>query len=335
MTIPVIALFNNKGGVGKTALVYHLAWMFAELGADVLAADFDPQANLTAAFLDDDRLVELWSPSGSPPATAMGALGQLVRGTGDVREPHVEPIADRLGLLPGDLDLTRFEDELSKEWPNCLDGQERAFRVWSAFWRMMQTAATRRSADLVLLDLGPNLGALNRAGLIATDHVLFPLAPDLFSLRGLENVGPTVRRWRTAWEERLKKNPAPELPLPAGTMHPAGYVVMQHAVRLNRPVKAYEQWVARIPETYARAVLERPPEAKHFEDDPHCLALLKHYRSLMPLAQEARKPIFALKPADGAIGAHQQAVADVRRDFERLARTIAQRCLPDLQLHRA
>ena len=47
-----IAFFNNEGGVGKTSLVYHLAWMYADLGLSVLAADLDPQANLTTMFLD-------------------------------------------------------------------------------------------------------------------------------------------------------------------------------------------------------------------------------------------------------------------------------------------
>jgi hypothetical protein len=61
------------------------------------------------------------------------------------------------------------------------------------------------------------------------------------------------------------------------------------------------------------------------DQDPYRLALLKHYRSLMPLAQEARKPIFHLKPADGAIGAHIQAVHGAYRDFSALAQEIARR----------
>ena len=56
MSVPVIAFFNNKGGIGKTSMVYHLSWMFADRGMRVIAADLDPQCNLTAAFLDDDRL---------------------------------------------------------------------------------------------------------------------------------------------------------------------------------------------------------------------------------------------------------------------------------------
>lgn len=54
-----LVFFNNKGGVGKTLLVYHLAWMFSELGVKVIAADLDPQANLSAMFLPEERLEDL------------------------------------------------------------------------------------------------------------------------------------------------------------------------------------------------------------------------------------------------------------------------------------
>ena len=59
MTVPVLTFFNNKGGVGKTSLVYHLAWMLSDMGYRVLACDLDPQANLTAAFLAEDQLEKL------------------------------------------------------------------------------------------------------------------------------------------------------------------------------------------------------------------------------------------------------------------------------------
>jgi chromosome partitioning protein len=62
-----------------------------------------------------------------------------------------------------------------------------------------------------------------------------------------------------------------------------------------------------------------------FTSDENCLATLKNYNSLMPLGQEARKPIFALKSADGAIGAHAGAVQEAFKDFAKLAREIAAR----------
>jgi len=125
MSIPVIAFFNNKGGVGKTAMVYHLAWMLSDRGSRVIAADLDPQSNLTAAFLDEDRLEEVM-PSDGHGLTIFGAVGPLKQGTGDIAEPHVEIISDRLGLILGDMALSTFEDDLSEVWPKCLGGDPRA-----------------------------------------------------------------------------------------------------------------------------------------------------------------------------------------------------------------
>jgi cellulose biosynthesis protein BcsQ len=82
-----IAFFNNKGGVGKTSLAYHLAWMYADLGLRVIAADLDPQANLTSMFLDEDHLEELWEEQENS-ETVYGALQPLFEGTGDVRRVH-------------------------------------------------------------------------------------------------------------------------------------------------------------------------------------------------------------------------------------------------------
>ena len=321
-----ITVFNNRGGTGKTLLVYHLAWMFAELDYNVLVADLDPQANLTSMFLDDDEMEALWTQDGEG-KTIYGALRPLLEGTGDIATLRVvEPDAG-IGLVAGDMLLSGAEDELSSQWPDCLDGSPRAFRVLSALWRAMRVAADEMEAELILVDVGPNLGALNRAALIGADHVVVPLAPDLYSIRGLRNLGPTLRRWRLEWSDRLQRNPVADLDVPGGEMDPIGYVVLPHAVRLNRPVKAYERWMDRIPDAYGELVLgEALPDSPFIDQDPNCLAILKHFRSLMPLAQEARKPMFHLRPGDGAIGGHANAVQGCYRDFRALAREIAQRC---------
>jgi len=333
MSTPVIAFFNSKGGVGKTSLVYHLAWMYADLGIRVVVADLDPQANLTAAFLDEDHLEELW-PDGDHPKTIFGCVQPLRQGTGDIAEPYLENIDDfgqptlfdeAIALLVGDLSLSSFEDDLSEAWLKCLADNPRAFRVTSAFWRIMQRAATMHNADVILMDLGPNLGAINRAALIAADYVVVALSPDLFSLQGLRNLGPTLKKWRLEWGDRLTRSTTANLELPKGNIQPIGYVVLLHALRMDRPVQAYVRWIARIPNEYRDAVLDEPSNSDiSLINDPYDLALLKHYRSLMPLAQEARKPIFRLKPADGAIGAHVRAVIGAYLDFEKLARKIAQ-----------
>lgn len=229
MTVPVITFFNNKGGVGKTSLVYHVAWMLADLGHRVLAA----------------------------------------------------------------------------------------------FWTVLTKAASQHSADIVLVDVGPSLGAINRAALVASDHVVIPVAPDLFSLQGLRNLGPALNQWRRGWAKRLEQRPDNLPDLPSGMMNVIGYVVLGHGVRLDRPVKAYQRWMAQIPGEFRSSVLDKPTnKVPQVENDPYCLAQLKHYRSLMPLAQEARKPMFALKPADGTFGGHAQAAQRAYFDFRDLAKSI-------------
>lgn len=108
-------------------------------------------------------------------------------------------------------------------------------------------------------------------------------------------------------------------------MQPRGYVLMQHMERLSRPLKAYGRWADRIPQVYSESVSRQPlPKVSQFSDDD-CVAHLKHYRSLVPMAQEARKPIFMLTTADGAIGNHALAVRDAWSDFKALADSVLAR----------
>ena len=190
-----------------------------------------------------------------------------------------------------------------------------------AFWRIRSQYAGDAYG-------GPNLGAINRAAIIAANFVVFPLAPDLFSLQALRNVGPTLGEWRGDWRDRLERRPAAQdLELPSADIVPAGYIVMQHAVRAGRPVQAYQKWIERIPDVYRKEVLgEVGDGATSTDDDAECLSTLKHYRSLMAMAHEARKPMFHLRAADGALGGHIYAVQDCYADFERLAKAIASKC---------
>jgi len=154
MTAPVITIFNNKAGVGKTSLVYHIAWMLTDLGHRVLAADLDPQANLTSAFLDETEIERLWESPGDR-RTAWGAILPLQQGKGSISRPALSDTGeDRLALLAGDLALSPFEDDLSSQWPECLDGKLRAFQIISSFSTVLTMAASQHSADIVLVDVG-------------------------------------------------------------------------------------------------------------------------------------------------------------------------------------
>jgi len=335
MSIPVLTFFNNKGGVGKTSLVFHLAWMLSEMGKRVVTIDLDPQANLTSAFLSEDELETLWDTDDQSQRNS--TIYQCVRPlteVGDIFAPQTQRINPRLFLVPGDLALAGFEDFLSQEWPNALGSSSlfRPFRILSSFWQVAQMAAQQHSADIILADVGPNLGAINRSALIGTGHVVIPLAADLFSLQGLRNLGPTLRAWRADWTKRVNNWPAPTFALPLGKMQPVGYILMQHSERLSRPVKAYKKWADRIPLTYQQSVLDQALSPIIQPIDSDCLAKLKHYRSLVPMAQEVHKPIFQLTPADGAIGSHSAAVSSAWSDFKALAVSILERIEPQQPL---
>ena len=189
----------------------------------------------------------------------------------------------------------------------------------------MQFSANKANAAIILADVGPNLGAINRSALIGTDHVVVPLGADLFSLRGLRNLGPTLAHWRQEWERRSNNWTEPDFGLPEGLMQPIGYVVQQHSVRLDRPVQSYDRWINRMPEAYARSLLGNstgPYPDTPTQDTDNLVATVKNYRSLVPMSQENRKAIFHLDANDGAIGNHAVNVADARTTFQNLANRI-------------
>ena len=245
---PILTLFNNKGGVGKTSLTYHLAWMYSDLGRSVVVADLDPQANLTAAFLRDEEIEEIWNDR-SGGVTVYNCVSPLA-GVGDIACPVLRRIAPKLHFLPGDVALSGFEDALSNVWSDSMGDFNlyRPMRMLSAFWQVMQMSADQVNADIILLDIGPNLGAINRSALIATNFIAIPLGADIYSLRGLMNLGPALRNWSRLWKRRLDNwkgcsefKDYPKFDLPNGEMETIGYIFQQVGVRNDRPVKAYEK----------------------------------------------------------------------------------------------
>ena len=206
----------------------------------------------------------------------------------------------------------------------------RPFRIVTAFWQVMQRCAVQCGARVLLVDVGPNLGAINRSALVATDFVVVPLAADLPSRQGLRNLGPTLRRWRKDWRLRRenwngrnKDSHQPVFTLPEGGMQPIGYLIRRHGIRLSRPIEANDRWANQMPDEYKRHVLGQVTDGDSETSD--CIATLKPYRSLMPLGRDARKPIFALSVADGAIGSHAAARNEAFDDFRGIAQEILRR----------
>ncbi len=319
-----LIFFNNKGGVGKTTTVYHVAWMLSDLGIRTIAIDLDPQSNLTSMFLRSERLEDVYE--NNLPVTILDSINPVL--SGDPYNPiHIEEINENLGLIMGNLSLSTFEDSLSDAWLKCLNGDIYSFRLTSLFNTIINDAASQFNAEYVLIDVGPNLGAINRAVTISSDFIVMPVASDLFSLQGIKNLGITLNTWKKQWNQRKELKPDNvTFQIPLNHSSPIGYIVMQYSAKESRPVKSYLKWANRIPTVFAEYVLGSEIQLDSVEEDDYCIALLKHYRSLAPMSMESHKPIFLLKPADGAIGAHVYAVQKSYQEFESMTRNILNRC---------
>ncbi|MFY9261284.1 MAG: ParA family protein [Gallionella sp.] len=300
-----LAFFNPKSRFGKTTLVYHLAWMLADKGIDTLVLDLDPQATLTSLFLPEERLAQLWR-AGDSPDTISGAIAARMRG--EVAPLPVEQIADHLTLGVGDPNLACFESAFAEDWLTLNAGGA----VMTAFHQLI----ARTPHTVVLLDLGGNLGAINRAALLAADQIMTPLVAERFAPFALQQIGASLEMWRTEWQKRLLLCSADtRANAPQGKMQPSGYMVIQRNVR--------DRWLEKLPAAYQTAMYGEANNAPLLADDPHKLASLRYEYSLIQLATEARKPMFFLKSADGAVGSSQEAVRSCYQDFEQLAAKIA------------
>lgn len=155
----IISIFNNKGGVGKTTYLFHLAHLFANKGKKVLMVDCDSQCNLSAYSMTDAQTRKAWLADGN---SIFRVIEPVYMGLGDIRQRSPLPLRDNLFIIPGDLLLSNFEDLLGESWNSAKGGSAPQLRVQSAIYRYILWAKDKISADAVFVDLGPNLGALNR-----------------------------------------------------------------------------------------------------------------------------------------------------------------------------
>ena len=190
-----VAFFNNNGSVGKTTLVYHLAFMMADKGRRVLMVDLDPQSNLTAMCLPEARLESLWPDSADHPETVLGCIRPILRGIGDIREPHAEVIGDGHALVPGDLGLSTFEDKLSDSWPRAMDHDEAAFRALSAIHRLADRACAAQQVEIVLIDDKATCVGIVLKRRLTLDHVRSGLSASLKQIRQM--------LWQTSLDQVL------------------------------------------------------------------------------------------------------------------------------------
>ncbi|MFJ9470095.1 ParA family protein [Streptomyces caniferus] len=321
----IISFFNHKGGVGKTTLVYNIGIALAEKGKRVLFLDLDAQANLTAAALAPEQILGSWSEN----KTIWTCLRPVVDRSGELREVDLQQIRDRVWILPGDIRLSEFEEICPQGWTEALAGNAGGFRVSTTLHRLAVFLGERVSADYVLADLGPNVGALNRTALLASDGFVIPLAPDLFSITALPSVGKStalwVEEWRAAKGSAKRRELDLDFDLPLGEPSPLGYISQQFTTYRQVPAAAYRQWIERIPQEYENGVVG--PLKKAGVSVPHQppqIGEVRNLSSLIPMAQRSQSAVFELSGTE-ARGSQFTRARDTFSLFEGLAMGIIDR----------
>ncbi len=330
----IISIFNNKGGVGKTTYMYHVAHLLAKRGNAVLMVDCDSQCNLTAYSLKDSDIKKAWSEDGN---SIFRNIEPVYRTTGDIRSRAPSPVLNAKGklyIVPGDLRLSDFEDRLGDTWNSAKGGSEPDIRAQSAIHRYIHIAADKVGADIVLIDLGPNLGALNRAVLASSDYFITPVAPDLFSIQGTENLGNKLVSWRKDWDQVNKAWSDSSLSIPTGSPSFLGYVIQQHNVRSNARGMTIGWQIygdELVPAITANIVNKLKPlnQVIEWDSNDYKLGQIPNLHSLIPYSMDAKKPIFYCNSSDGLNGAHITKAKETAEHFSDIVETLEAVIDPD------
>jgi chromosome partitioning protein len=159
----IIAIANQKGGVGKTTTAVNLGAALAESGKRILVVDLDPQANATSSFgLQEVEDISLYEP---------------LLGEASISEKILPTRRERLFLVPADLDMAGAEVEIAR-MPNHL----------TRLAETLKPLHTDQTFDFVFLDCPPSLGILMSNALAAADELLTPIQCEYFALEGLVKI---------------------------------------------------------------------------------------------------------------------------------------------------
>lgn len=221
--VKTISVFNNKGGVGKTTLTFHLAHALAERGLRTLLIDLDPQCNLTIYGMDQDTLHDIWKAEDDFVTDFKSAQQKLTASDfnmliGQTRSIHflLKPVEDgvddlprlspprrlanNLDLIPGRLTMHLYEDAVARRWSEVYQGDPLAVRTATRPRELAIAYAQQFGYDFVIMDTSPSLGTLNRLVISTTDGFLIPCMPDMFSLYGIRNIGNALTVWKKQFD---------------------------------------------------------------------------------------------------------------------------------------
>lgn len=220
-----ISIFNNKGGVGKTTLTYHVANALSELGHKTLIFDLDPQCNVTIMAMDEEVIHSIWEKEDSfikdyKAARDVMELDEYKALFNETRSIHfmlkpaqdgvdsenlAEPyfLNENLAIIPGRLTMHLYEQKISKVWNDVYGGEPQAIRIVTQIRNLAIQYAEKYGYEYVIMDTSPSLGTLNKVVISTTDGFMIPAMPDLFSLYGIRNIGGALTEWKKDFDRMM------------------------------------------------------------------------------------------------------------------------------------
>lgn len=324
-----IAMFNNKGGVGKTTLTNNIANFISESSQKrILVIDCDPQCNTTQLLMGQEFATELyWNKHPAMSITTISDILQPIEDGDASIHDTVVPVKSsetrfNVDLIPGNPKFSIIEDRLGSAWHDLLGGDIGGIRKTN--WNTFLIQKLRNSYDYIFYDLGPSLGSINRSVLIGCDYFITPMGTDIFSILGIKNISEWLSSWTQLYEKslalgeerfggRLKSyNIAPELKIKKGYL---GYTIQQYITKsklgVRRPTKAYEELIKDVPSVVESTLGAFVKDGLRKEDLK--LGDVPHMYSLIPLAQSNACPILKLRGSDGLVGSQFKQQKDFRQ----------------------
>lgn len=319
-----LVIFNHKGGVGKTTLTVNIAFALAARGKRVLLVDSDSQCNLTSYLIADEVVDDLLDNSDSSSgSTLWSSLKPIVEAEGDIKKFNPISLEDEnLFLIPGDIRVSEFENELNDFWGQCSLLKTKGFRGTTAISRLVNLVSKDINADYVLFDTGPNIGPMNRAILLDCDFFIVPVACDLFSLRALKTLGSSLVSWIGDWSRILALAPK-ELYLLPGRPVFLGFIPQRFRIYRGVVVRQHSGFLQKIQKEIHSQIVSLlrnidPMLAKGRMSD-FKLGEIKDYGSLVPDSQKFGVPFQAAN-----IGSQDQK-EHARQAFSKIAANIVSR----------
>ena len=315
-----IALYNHKGGVGKTTLLVNIASALADLGKRVILVDTDPQCNLTS-YLVESEVVDNWLDNSDSDSgvTIWSALKPFVDGSGGVRNIKVSERFEGVFLLPGDIRLSEFEQDLNQIWVDCLQRKSRGFNGASAISEIVNNLAIRHDADFVFYDVGPNIGPLNRVVLLDCDYFIVPAACDLFSVRALKTLGKSLFDWISEWQVISQLAPDNALLLPGRPKY-LGYILQRFRMYGDSIASQFAAYASKLEKATHSDIVE---VLRKIDKDlakgtlnQFKLGQVKDFASLVPFSQTQGVAFFDVDGGDP----HQMKLA--KEEFQSIAKNI-------------